>query len=255
MDEHLKRTGKPVGPLHGLPVSLKDTYDVPGYPTTYGYAAQANHRAERESAPVRILREAGAVFYCKTTMPQTGMLLETVSNLFGRTLNPFNTDFGSGGSSGGDGALIALKGSPIAPATDVGGSIRAPAAFNGLYGIRPSADRVPKRGMRSVEVGQLNIRVSCGPICHSIADVKLMARLLLDWPSAKNDPTCLPIAWKEIDKSSEKLAFGIWESDEVVTPHPPILRAMRRTADKLRAQGHDGQWSAVLLSIRMLTSL
>lgn len=78
-------------------------------------------------------------------------MLETVSNLYGRTLNPLNTDFGAGGSSGGDGTLVALKGCSMTPLTDIGGSIRAPAAFNGLYGIRPSADRVPKRGMMSVK--------------------------------------------------------------------------------------------------------
>ena len=190
---------------------------------------------------MRTLREAGAVFYAKTTMPQTGMLLETVSNLYGRTLNPFNQDFGAGGSSGGDGALVALKGCAMTPSTDIGGSIRAPAAFNGLYGIRPSADRVPKRGMKSVEGGQLNIRVSCGPVCHTISDLKLMTRVLIDWPQARYDPTCIPVPWREIDKSSQKLAFGLWEFDGVVMPHPPILRAMRQTADKLRAEGHEGK--------------
>lgn len=169
------------------------------------------------------------------------MLLETVSNLFGRTLNPFNIDFGSGGSSGGDAALVALKGSPLAPSTDIGGSIRAPAAFTGLYGIRPSADRVPKRGMKSVEGGQLNIRVSCGPVCHSMADLKLLTRVLTDWDQARYDTAAMPVPWREVDKSSEKLTFGLWEFDGVVMPHPPILRAMRQTAERLVAEGHEGK--------------
>lgn len=173
-------------------------------------------------------------------MPQTGMLLETVSNLFGRTLNPFNIDFGAGGSSGGDGALVAMRGSPLAPSTDIGGSIRAPAAFNGLYGIRPSADRVPKRSMKSVESGQLNIRVSCGPVCHSMADLKLLTRVLIAWPQARYDTFGIPMPWREIDSPSEKLSFGVWEFDGAVMPHPPILRAMRETAEKLRAAGHEG---------------
>lgn len=189
---------------------------------------------------VKVLREAGAVFYAKTTMPQTGMLLETVSNLYGRTLNPFNSDFGAGGSSGGDAALVAMRGSPVTPSTDIGGSIRAPAAFNGLYGIRPSADRIPKRAMKSVESGQLNIRVSCGPVCHSMTDLKLLTRVLTAWPQARYDTTCVPTQWREMDYSSEKLAFGLWEFDGAVMPHPPILRATRNTAEKLRAAGHEG---------------
>ncbi|KAL4950656.1 amidase [Aspergillus filifer] len=239
LDEHLKKTGKPVGPLHGLPIALKDTYDIPGYATTWGYAANASHRAERESATVRTLREAGAVFFCKTTMPQAGMLLETVSNLFGRTLNPRDLDFGAGGSSGGDGVLVALRGSPLTPSTDIGGSIRAPAAFNCLYGIRPTADRVPKRGMKSVESGQLNIRVSCGPVAHSLADVKLLTRVLIDWPQTRYDPTCIPVRWREVNVTDKKLLFGLWEFDGVVMPHPPICRAMRETAERLQAAGHE----------------
>lgn len=173
-------------------------------------------------------------------MPQAGMLLETVSNLFGRTLNPRDLRFGAGGSSGGDGALVALRGSPLTPSTDIGGSIRAPAAFNGLYGIRPSADRVPKQGMKSVETSQLNIRVSCGPVAHSVDDLILLTKVLTDWPQARYDPTCIPVPWREVDKTGEKLSFGLWEFDGVVMPHPPILRAMRETAEKLKAAGHEG---------------
>ncbi|CAH0051081.1 unnamed protein product [Clonostachys solani] len=244
LDEHFKRTGKPIGPLHGVPIALKDTFDVPGYPTTWGYAASWKKKANRESAIVTILREAGAVFYCKTTMPQTGMLLETVSNLFGRTLSPFNPAFGSGGSSGGDGALVAMKGSPFTPSTDIGGSIRAPAAFNGLYGIRPSADRIPKRSMKSVESGQLNIRVSCGPVCHSTSDLKLMTKVVTTWPSARYDTASMPVPWRDVDKSGQKLAFGLWEFDGAVMPHPPILRALRESAEKLRKAGHEDFWEA-----------
>lgn len=176
-------------------------------------------------------------------MPQTGMALETVSPLFGRTLNPFNTEFSAGGSSGGDAVLVALHGAPFAPSTDIGGSIRAPAAFNGLYGIRPTADRVPKRGMKSVESGQLNMRVSCGPVCHSMSDLKLLTSILINWPSARYDTTCIPVGWRDVQKPSGKLAFGYMEFDGAVMPQPPILRAMREAAEKLKSQGHEGNFS------------
>ncbi|KAJ0419714.1 amidase [Aspergillus carlsbadensis] len=223
LDEHTQRTGVPVGPLHGLPIALKDTYDVPGYATTWGYAANYTHRATRESATVRTLRQAGAIFFAKTTMPQAGMLLETVSNLYGRTLNPLNPTFGAGGSSGGDGALVALRGSPATPSTDIGGSIRAPAAFaafNGMYAIQPTADRVPKPGMKSVQSGQLSIRVSCGPVAHSLADIKPLTKVGAEF-------------------RRRRLAFGVWEFDGVVMPHPPITRAIRETVEALTAAGDE----------------
>lgn len=169
------------------------------------------------------------------------MALETVSPLFGRSLNPFNTDFVAGGSSGGDAILVALHGAPIAPSTDIGGSIRAPAAYNGLYGIRPSADRIPKRAMRSVEAGQPNIRVSCGPVCHSLEDVEMFTRILNAYPQARYDPTAIPIRWRELERPKRKLSFGLMTTDGAVTPHPPIFRAMDETAAQLRAQGHEGK--------------
>lgn len=174
-------------------------------------------------------------------MPQTGMLLETWSNLFGRTLNPRNTEFGCGGSSGGDGALIAMKGAPVCPSSDIGGSIRAPAAFNGLYGIRPTADRVPRTGMTTPAPGQLSIKVSCGPNSRSMSDLKMLTKLILSHETIPFEPTCVSIPWREVPKSNEKLSFGILMTDGVVDPHPPIKRALLETSAKLRAAGHEGK--------------
>lgn len=116
---------------------IQDTYSVKDHITTRGYVINKvdSMVSPHDSVVVRIIREAGAVFFCRTAMPQTGFVLETVSNLWGRTMNPYNRLLGAGGSSGGDGALVAMRGCPIAPSTDAGGPIRAPAAFNGLYGI------------------------------------------------------------------------------------------------------------------------
>ena len=177
-------------------------------------------------------------------MPQTGMALETWSNLWGRTCNPYNANLGSGGSSGGDGVLVAMRGVPCAPLTsDIGGSIRAPAAFNGLYGMRPTSDRVPKFGVQSTAPGQLSIKVSVGPNCHSLADLKLLVKLILTHPTLPYEPTCIPGSWVDIKTSDKKLKIGVLSSDGVVDPHPPIQRALKETAEKLRAAGHDGRQS------------
>jgi amidase len=207
--------------------------------TTMGFIAWANNHSDTDSTMVSILRSAGAVFYCRNNMPQTGMLLETWNNLFGRTLNPRNTNFSAGGSSGGDAALLALRGAPICPSSDIGGSIRAPAAFNGLYGIRPTADRVPKTGMTTSAPGNVSIKVSCGPNCHSMADIKLLTELILTHASIPFEPTCINVPWRTISKPTHKLSFGILMTDNVVDPHPPIKRALLETAAKLTAQGHE----------------
>lgn len=176
-------------------------------------------------------------------MPQTGMALETYSNLWGRTLNTYSTKFGSGGSSGGDGVLVGLRGVPAAPlASDIGGSIRAPAAFNGLYGMRPTSERIPRKGLRSTVAGQVSIKTSCGPISHSMADLKLMIKLILSHPSLPFEGSCPPGWWNEVDAPKEKLRIGLILTDGVVDPHPPVTRALKETAEKLKAAGHEGKF-------------
>lgn len=174
-------------------------------------------------------------------MPQTGMALETVSNLWGRTLNPFNAKLGAGGSSGGDGALVAMRGSPIAPSSDIGGSIRVPAAYNGLCGIRPTSLRIPKGGWESTITGQISIRDSSGPVCHSVEDIRLFMEVInAGYPSNRYDVSSVPTPWRHVSVPQRKIAVGIMNWDHVVMPHPPILRALDRTKQMLIKAGFDG---------------
>lgn len=170
------------------------------------------------------------------------MALETVSPLWGRTLNPFNPAvFGAGGSSGGDGALVAMRGSPASGlSTDIGGSIRAPAAFNGLYAIRPTAERVPRTGLASPAKGNVSIKVSTGPVCHSMADLKMLVKLLLTHPTLPYEPTASLPFWDEtaVSRSRPKIRIGLMLTDDVVDPHPPVLRALEEVRTKLQAAGH-----------------
>lgn len=169
------------------------------------------------------------------------MALETVSNLWGRTLNPFDRTLGAGGSSGGDAVLVAMKGCPITPSTDMGGSIRVPAAFNGLYAIRPTSDRIPKGGMQNTNSGQISIKLSCGPICHSINDLDLFTRVINAHPHNRYDVTCTPVPWRELSAPEGKMAIGIMKWDGVVMPHPPIIRALEHTKQMLENAGHEGE--------------
>lgn len=239
LDAEYNKAQKPLAPLYGLPIAIKDTYGVKGKRTTNGCAAWYDvEPAEEDAALVQVMKDAGAIIFARTTMPQTGMALETVSPLWGRTLNPYNSRFGPGGSSGGDGALVAMRGAPCAPlASDIGGSIRAPAAFNGLYGMRPTSERVPRTGLVSQRLGQVSIKASCGPICHSMSDLKLLVKLVVTHPTLPYEPTCISGFWKETLPKT-KLTVGILATDGIVEPHPPVVRALREVATSLQAAGH-----------------
>jgi amidase len=118
LDEYLEKHGKPIGPLHGVPISIKEHIPVAGTFSSQGTLA-STVLSERDSHMVAILRKAGAVFYCKTNQPQAIMHLESTSH-FGRTLNPFNIQLSAGGSTGGEAALVAMKGSVLGVGTDIG---------------------------------------------------------------------------------------------------------------------------------------
>ena len=203
-----------------------------------------------ESEMVRELRALGAVLYCKTSVPHTLMSGETVNNIIDYTWNPKNRNLSAGGSSGGEGALISMKGSPLGFGTDIGGSIRIPAAFNGLYGIRPSSGRMPYEGMANSMDGQNTILSVVGPLSSTVGGLRLAMKSLLSQQPWLHDPLVHEIPWrdeqeKEISDlissaTSGKggLAFGIMESDGNVTPHPPVQRAMKLVVEVLVKLGH-----------------
>jgi amidase len=143
LDDELERTGRPVGVLHGLPISLKDQFNVVGHDTTLGYVGRDSQPADHNSTLVEGLLAQGAVLYVKTSLPQSIMKPETVNHLICRTTHPADRRLSPGGSSGGEGALLAFHGSPLGVGTDIGGSIRIPSALCGLYGLRPTHGRVP----------------------------------------------------------------------------------------------------------------
>lgn len=242
LDSILQSTGKVIGPLHGVPVSVKDHYNVKGYPTTAGYVSYAANDVKSADAHiVEIMRNAGAVLYAKTNNPQCMMVLETVSNIYGRTLNPWNTNLGAGGSSGGEGALLAQHGSPLGIGSDVGGSIRVPAAFNGLYGFKPSGKRIPTSGWECTMSGAESITAVAGPMGHSVQDLELFFQIVSDAEPWLKEPL-LAMKWQSqiqvMDKA--KLTVGVMLSDKVVTPHPYITRVLAEVAQKLIQAGHDG---------------
>ncbi|MCJ1281824.1 Acetamidase [Xylographa opegraphella] len=259
LDAYYAEHKAPIGPLHGLPISLKDQFHVKGVETTMGYVGwMGTFQGEKgtgrekvfESEMVRELRALGAVLYCKTSVPHTLMSGETVNNIIGYTWNPKNRNLSCGGSSGGEGALIGMKGSPLGFGTDIGGSIRIPAAFCGLYGIRPSSGRMPYEGMANSMDGQNTVLSVVGPLSSTVGGLRLAMKSLLSQQPWLHDPLVHEIPWREEQEqqifdlispgTSGKggLTFGIIESDGVVTPHPPVRRAMKMVVEALERLGH-----------------
>jgi amidase len=233
--------------LHGVPVSLKDTFKIRGYDASIGIAGLCFKPATENSVLVDVLLSAGAVLYCKTNVPQTLMALDSHNNVFGRTLNPANTLLTAGGSSGGEGALLAMRGSVIGVGTDVGGSIRIPAMCNGTYGIKPSWQRIPYAGQEGGALpgaSKLGIAASAGPLAHSMRDISLFFTTVSDQQPWRLDPDVLPSPWNSLSSiatssKGRKLKIGVVKRDGVMEPHPPIIRVLTEVAEKMRGDGID----------------
>lgn len=240
LDQYFEETGKTLGPLHGIPVSLKDQFNLPGIDTTIGYVSYVGHKPQRESLLAEILEQKGAIFYVKTTVPMAMLADETESNLHGYTYNAINHKFTSGGSSGGEGALIAAGGSPIGLGTDIGGSIRTPASFQGLHALRPSHGRVTYLDVANSYLGQEVIPSVIGPLATSLGDVEMLMKVIVDSHAWEQDPKVVPLEWRDVSAiENQKLRFGVMWSDGFITPHPPITRALKETVEALKKAGHE----------------
>lgn len=234
----MRQHNRPKGPLHGLPISVKEHIYFKGTKATAGMMAWADQESPDDALIVRTFREQGAVFHVKTTNPQTLMALETVSNLFGRTTNPYNTNLTSGGSSGGESALLAMRGSPLGIGTDIGGSIRVPSAFCGIYGLKPSVSRTPHSGLSGLHGGMQNIIGVVGPMAHCVEDMELFMSAALYNSPWRREPAIIPKPWLQDQPGKSHLKIGIMWDDGFVHPHPPVTRAMRDAAVALQAAGH-----------------
>lgn len=135
-DEHLALTGRLIGPLHGIPLSLKNQIGVASHLTNAGFVAWINNTSRHDAAIVKTFRKLGAVVFARTNQPQAGMHLETSNNIYGTTVNPRNRQLTAGGSTGGEAALMGMNASVLGIGGDIGGSIRIPAAFNGVSRLR-----------------------------------------------------------------------------------------------------------------------
>ena len=188
---------------------------------------------------------------------------ETDNYVFGLTVNPFNRSLTCGGSSGGEGAvrfassypyqkdiklqsllqLIALHGSILGVGSDIGGSVRIPAACQGLYGTKGTMRRVPYLGSTNYMLGMESIESVLGPLSRTLSGCITYYKTIADAQPERYDPTVIPMPWNQAQfeqiKTLKKLTFGYFKSDGLVKPHPPVLRAVDMAIEALKRAGHD----------------
>lgn len=235
LDDYLKEHKETIGPLHGLPISLKEMIGLKGLDCNSAFVKYIDKIVDEDAHIVDVLRDNGAIFYLRTTQPQAIMHIEGDSNLHGATANPSNRHLTSGGSTAGEGASLALKCSPLGIGTDIGGSIRWPASANGQYGLRPTTGRVPIKGVQFGMSGASAILSSIGPLSRTLEGAIMILKLSVDSKPWLKDSTFLNGAKWDNDplKGMKQIRIGIESDDGVVTPHPPVQRAIREVQEKL----------------------
>ncbi|KAF7115465.1 hypothetical protein CNMCM5793_002423 [Aspergillus hiratsukae] len=227
LDDHLAATGR------------TETFNVAGVPTSLGFVSYLDRPAPTtNSALVDILLAAGAVLYVKTNVPQTMMTADSHNNLFGRTLNPYRRNLTAGGSSGGEGALIALRGSVLGIGTDIAGSIRIPALCCGIIGFKSSVGRVPYAGQTAAgRAGMVGIAPVAGPLCHSVRDAELLLRTVFSSQPEDLDDGVVGFPWCDAP-AKDVLTIGVMAEDPKYPIHPPMQRTLALAVKKLAAAGH-----------------
>lgn len=239
LDEYYAKHGKTLGPLHGLPISLKEQMNYKGKSTHASYVSLIDNIPKKHGVTVQLLEDMGAVFFVRTNQPQTMMHLCSNNNFIGITKCPYNLALTSGGSSSGEGAIVSFGGTPIGVGSDIGGSVRGPAAFSGCYGLRPTTHRISKAGGVSSGAGQESVPAVVGPFTRSVGDIELFMDTYINhgkpWTT---DCTVIPLPWRKVEKPKpEALTIAIMYDDGIVKPTPPIARALKDIAAKLTAAG------------------
>ncbi|KAJ3790424.1 amidase signature domain-containing protein, partial [Lentinula aff. detonsa] len=239
LDEEYTSTKRLRGPLHGVPFSLKVFFQVlvKGYDATVGFTRWAIRPATSNAAIVEQLLSLGAIPIIKTNVPQTMFSFECNNPLWGRTTNPYNDRYTSGGSSGGEAALLALDGAAFGVGTDSGGSLRTPAAYCGIYSLKPTSGRVSRYGALSPTPGFEAIHTVVGPVARSVEDLEIFCKLIFGRNSSLDDhPIPLPYLEPQL---ADKLRIGFYTSDGLIKSSPANKRAVEEAVAALRKEGHE----------------
>ena len=229
--------GEILGPLHGVPVTVKENIDVAGTPTTNAVAALADAIASIDAPLVARARLAGAIPIARTNLPDFGLRVTTESSYHGNSLNPWNLTRTTGGSSGGEGAALATGMSPLGFGNDIGGSLRNPAHCCGVASIKPTTGVVPSASVIPPEVSALSgqLMATDGPMARHVADVR--AGLLAIAGADDRDVHSLPVHLHDRLADGGRVRVAVLPDPPGGDTHPEISAAIVRAADALSDMG------------------
>ena len=222
-----------LGPLHGVPLTIKDSFDVAGQPTYCGSRLRLDHRAAKDSTSAARLRAAGAILLGKTNCPEFLYNYETDNYIAGRTNNPWDVTRTSGGSSGGEAAAIASFCSAGGMGSDGGGSIRVPAHFCGIAGLKPTPGRVPATGHFPLIAHPGGLLGVGGPMARTAEDVRLLFQVTAGHDD--QDPFSAPVPLRPAELAGLKI--GLMERFNGVPVQPAITLAVDAAGRVLEALG------------------
>jgi amidase len=228
--------GEVSGPLHGVPMTIKDSFDTAGVVSTWGTVGRAGCVPEKDATVVSRLKAAGAILLGKTNTPELTLSYETDNRVYGRTNNPYDANRTPGGSSGGGAAIVAAGGSPFDIGTDTGGSIRLPAHFCGLTGIKPTSGRAPRTGHAIAFGTLLDSLTQVGPLARYVEDLNLILPLIAG-PDGQ-DPSVVPVPWRDPAEVELKHLRGTFHIDNgIMPPTPETSTTIQRAVETLAAVG------------------
>ncbi|MFM9372844.1 amidase [Streptomyces sp. Da 82-17] len=237
-DDHLARTGEPRGPLHGLPITVKDAFETAGLRTTCGSGELAEHVPERDADAVARLRAAGAIVLGKTNTPANCQDIQTSNELFGTTRNPYDPERTAGGSSGGPAAAVATGLTALDVGSDLAGSLRLPAHYCGVHALRPSHGIVATRGHIPRPPGWLTSgdMLTPGPLARTADDLALLLDVLAG-PAPADAP-----AWRldlpaPRSRTLDGLRVGVWADDPYCRVDTETRELLARIEELAAAQG------------------
>src|ERR1700675_2299270 len=228
--------GDALGPLHGVPVTIKGCIDVAGWPCPAGSTLRKDYVPHHDAPLVARLRAAGAIVLGNTNTPEYLMAYETDNSLSGKTSNPWNLERSAGGSSGGEAAAIAAGCSAGGVGSDGGGSIRVPAHYSGICGLKPTPGRIPSTGHFPGSAGPFAYLGVVGPMARAVRDVELLFEVMAG--PDPGDPASAPVPLRRIIGDQIRKQRVAYFTDDGVTPvTPETAAAVRKAAEALRAQG------------------
>jgi amidase len=229
--------GQVLGPLHGVPMTIKDSLDTAGVITTGGTTGRASFVPAQDATVVARLRQAGAILLGKTNTPELTLWGETDNLVYGRTNNPYDLTRTPGGSSGGAAAIIAAGGSPLDIGSDTRGSIRLPAHFNGIAGIKPTSGRVPRTGhIVPWGLGAVDALTQLGPLARSVEDLGLILPIIagVDWC----DPAIVPMPLGDPQVVSlQGLRVALYTDNGILAATADTVAAVQGAATALTEAG------------------